>query len=44
MQTEFNHAANCSPRSGGSKRVAPVVWATIVLATIAVAIWFGLRG
>lgn len=43
MQTEFNHAANCSPRSGGSKRVVPVVWAVIVLATIGVAVWFCLR-
>ena len=43
MQTEFNHAANDSPRSGSSKRVAPAVWAVIVLAMIAVAIWFGMR-
>jgi len=43
MRTEFNHAANCSPRSGSSKRVAPVVWATIVLAMIAVTIWYGMR-
>jgi hypothetical protein len=43
MQTEFNHAANDSPRSGSSKMVMPVVWAVIVLAMIAVAIWFGMR-
>lgn len=41
MQTEFNHAANDSPRSGSSKRVASVVWAVIVVAMIAAAIWFG---
>jgi hypothetical protein len=43
MQTEFNHAANDSPRSGSSKQVVPAVWAVIVLAMIAVAIWFGMR-
>ncbi|MEO8318165.1 MAG: hypothetical protein ABI561_07570 [Bradyrhizobium sp.] len=43
MQTEFNHAANDSPRSGGSKKLTPVVWAVIVVAIVAVAIWFGLR-
>lgn len=43
MQTEFNHAANDSPRSGSSKQVTPVVWAVVVLAAIAVAIWFGMR-
>ncbi|HZC98034.1 MAG TPA: hypothetical protein VE267_18280 [Bradyrhizobium sp.] len=43
MKTEFNHAANESPRSGGSKRVAPAVWAAIVVAMIVVAIWFAIR-
>jgi len=43
MHTKFNHAANDSPRSGGSKHVVPMVWAVIVLAMIAVAIWFGMR-
>jgi hypothetical protein len=43
MPTEFDHAANDSPRSGSSKTVVPVVWAVIVLAIIAVAIWFGMR-
>jgi hypothetical protein len=43
MNTEFNHAANDSPRSGSSKQVVPAVWAGIVLAVIAVAVWFGLR-
>lgn len=41
MQTEFNHAANESPRSGSSKRVVPVVWGVIVVAIIATALWFG---
>jgi hypothetical protein len=43
MLSEFNHAANDSPRSGASKRVAPVVWAAIVIAMVAVAIWFGMH-
>ena len=43
MKTEFNHAANDSPRSGSSKKVAPVVWAAIVALMIAAAIWFGMR-
>ncbi|WP_283815906.1 hypothetical protein [Bradyrhizobium sp. AUGA SZCCT0222] len=43
MKTEFNHAANNSPRSGSSKKVAPVVWAAIVAMMIALAIWFGVR-
>ncbi|WP_283813718.1 MULTISPECIES: hypothetical protein [unclassified Bradyrhizobium] len=43
MKTEFNHAANNSPRSGSSKQAAPVVWAAIVAAMIALAIWFGMH-
>lgn len=43
VRTEFNHAANDSPRSGSSKKVAPVVWCAIVAAIIALAIWFALR-
>jgi hypothetical protein len=43
MQTEFNHAANDSPRSGSSKNITPAVWAVIVVAMIAAAIWFGVR-
>jgi hypothetical protein len=39
MKTEFNHAANDSPRSGGSRNVSPFVGAAIVIAIIAVAIW-----
>jgi hypothetical protein len=40
MDREFNHAANQSPRSGGSKKVTPVVWAAILIAVAVVAIWF----
>jgi uncharacterized membrane protein YvbJ len=39
----FDQAANDSPRSGSSKRVTPVVWASIVVAIIVIAIWFALR-
>ena len=42
MKTEFNHAANDSPRSGSTKKVAPVVWAVIVAAMVAVAIWLAM--
>lgn len=41
--TEFNHAANETPRSGGSKKVTSAVCALIVVAIIAVAIWFGMH-
>lgn len=34
MKTEFNHAANDSPRSGSTKKVAPVVGVAIVIAII----------
>ena len=43
MKTEFNHAANDSPRSGSSKKVSPVVWAVIVAVAVAAAIWFTMR-
>lgn len=42
MKTEFNHAANDSPRSGSSKHVVPMVWAVIVVAMIAAAIWLAI--
>jgi hypothetical protein len=32
MKTEFNHAANDSPRSGSTKKIAPVVGVAIVTA------------
>jgi hypothetical protein len=43
MDQEVNHAANDSPRSGSSKQVMPVVWGAIVLAIVAMAIWFAMR-
>jgi hypothetical protein len=39
MNREFDHAANDSPRSGGSKQVTPLVWAAIV----AISIWFAIK-
>jgi hypothetical protein len=42
VRTEFNHAANDSPRSGSSKHVAPVVWCVIVVAVVALATWFAM--
>ena len=44
MKTEFNHAANNSPRSGSSKKVSPVVWAVIVAVAVAATIWFTMHG
>ena len=44
MKTEFNHAANDSPRSGSSKKISPVVGAAIVIAFIALALWLKLHG
>ena len=43
MNQEFNHAANDSPRSGSSKQVTPVVWGAIVVAIVAIAIWFAMK-
>jgi hypothetical protein len=43
MKTEFNHAANNSPRSGSSKKATPIIWAAIVALMIAAAMWFGMR-
>jgi hypothetical protein len=43
MKREFNHAANDSPRSGSSKRVAPIVWAAIVAVIVAISIWFAMK-
>jgi hypothetical protein len=43
MKTEFNHAANDSPRSGSDKKVSPVVWAVIVAVAVVIAVWFGMR-
>ena len=38
MKTEFNHAANDSPRSGSTKKIAPVVGAAIVVAVIVIVV------
>jgi hypothetical protein len=43
MDREFNQAANDSPRSGSSKKVTPVVWFVIVVAIVAVVIWFTVK-
>jgi hypothetical protein len=43
MQNEFNHAANDSPRSGSSKRVTPVVWCVVIIAIVAIVIWFAIK-
>jgi hypothetical protein len=43
MKTEFNHAANDSPRSGSSKQITPLVWGAIVVAIVVIAAWFALR-
>ena len=44
MKTEFNHAANESPRSGSTKKVSPVVWAVIVAVAAAATAWFAMHG
>jgi len=41
-EPEYNHAVNDSPRSGSSKKVTPVVWASVVVALIALAICFAM--
>jgi hypothetical protein len=44
MKTEFNHAANDSPRSSGTKKLSPVVCAAIVAVTVAATVWFTMHG
>ena len=44
MKTEFNHAANDSPRSGSTKKVSPVVWAVIVAVVVAAVVWVTMHG
>jgi hypothetical protein len=39
MKTEFNHAANDSPRSGSNKKITPFAAAVILLFAVALAIW-----
>jgi hypothetical protein len=36
----FDHA---SPRSGSSKRVTPVMWGVIVIAIVALTVWFAIE-
>ena len=43
MKREFNHAANDSPRSGSSKQVTPLLWATIVVAIVAMILWLAMK-
>lgn len=43
MVQEFNRAANDSPRSGSSKRLAPVILSAIVFVLIAVSIYLATR-
>ncbi len=43
MKTEFNHAANDSPRSGSSKQVTPLVWFVVVACIVAFGIWLGIK-
>ena len=42
IDRRFNHAANDSPRSGSSKRVTPLVWGIVVIAIVALTIWFAI--
>jgi hypothetical protein len=37
---QFDHAANDSPRSGSSTRATPVIWTIVVIAIVALTIWF----
>ena len=41
--SEFNHAANDSPRSGSSKHVSPMVWCGLTVAIVAVTTYFVLH-
>ena len=43
MSGEFDRAANDSPRSGSSKRATPVLWGAIIMAIVALAVWFAIR-
>jgi hypothetical protein len=43
MQQRYDQAENVSPRSGSSKRVAPVIWGAIILVIVAVAIYFAMK-
>ena len=41
--SEFDHAANDSPRSGSSKQVSPAVWCAVTVAVVAVTTYFVLH-
>jgi hypothetical protein len=41
--SEFDHAANVSPRSGSTKQVSPVVWCAITVAVVAATTYFVLH-
>ena len=43
MDDRYNHAPNDSPRSGSSKKVAPVMWGVIVVVIVALVIWFAIK-
>ena len=36
----FDHAANDSPRSGGSKQTTPLMWSVVIPVAIGLTIWF----
>jgi hypothetical protein len=42
-RSEFDHAANDSPRSGSSKQASPVVWCAITVAVVAATTYFMLH-
>jgi hypothetical protein len=43
MARSFDRAENASPRSGSSKRVTPIVWATVLVVVVAMVIWFAIK-
>jgi hypothetical protein len=43
MSHEFDHAANDSPRSGGSKQITPLVWGVIVLMGVVLVVWLVMK-
>jgi hypothetical protein len=40
--SDLDHAANDSPRSGSSKRVTPVVWCVIVAVIVMIAAYYAM--
>ena len=43
MNPDFDRAANDSPRSGGSKKVVPLLWGATVVAIVALILWFAIK-